>query len=41
MIILVLDKEIQHWVTLNDVYCIKTGWADGEFTPVRFQRVAA
>jgi len=34
--LLVLCATRQHWVIPEDCYRIKTGFADGEFTPVRF-----
>lgn len=34
--ILVLDKCTGHWMTPEGSYSIKVGFADGEFTPVKW-----
>jgi hypothetical protein len=34
--ILVLDKCTGHWMTPEGAYSIKVGFADGEFTPVKW-----
>lgn len=36
MRILVLDSQTFEWLRPHDAYIVKTGWADGEFTPVKF-----
>lgn len=34
--LLVLDQLTGHWMTPEGAYVIKVGFADGEFTPVKF-----
>lgn len=34
--VLVLDKCTGHWMTPEGAYSIKVGFADGEFTPVKW-----
>ena len=34
--VLVLDFFTGHWMTPEGAHRIKTGWADAEFTPLKF-----